>query len=242
MNYIQKSIHIVTQAKGGVGKSTISAFLYQFLEEHGQVVGFDTDPLSNSFISVKGLDVIKIEADANSVGTRYYDPMVESIIDNQDVSFVIDNGSSTHITLLQYMQDSDIVNLLLENKRPVVMHIPLPGGREFTDCYAELTRLVALFPKVKFVVWENSFINQVELDYQQEASFHGIKPSVLGIVQLRHVQHTPLFEDINILSKLNLSFHSVEEDKDKLFSFAAKRRLKLYKEELFEQLQGILGS
>ena len=186
--------------------------------------------------------MIKVEADKHAHSTRYYDPMIESIIDNKDVLFVIDNGSSTHVSLLQYMQDSDIVNLLAENKRPVIMHIPLSGGKEFADCLDELVKVVKVFPMVKFVIWENNFINPIELAYRQEANYKAIEHAVLGTMNLRSLNNTPLLEDVNIMNKLNLSFASVLGDTEKLFSFAAKRRLQLYKDELFAQLQAILDA
>lgn len=52
-----KAVHFILQGKGGVGKSFIATLLAQYLSQHNEIVGFDTDPVNASFEQYKSLSV-----------------------------------------------------------------------------------------------------------------------------------------------------------------------------------------
>ncbi len=54
-----KNFHFVLQGKGGVGKTTISTFITQYIKDHlkKDYLAIDTDQVNASFASFKALNV-----------------------------------------------------------------------------------------------------------------------------------------------------------------------------------------
>lgn len=241
MSLAKNSIHIVTQAKGGVGKSFISRLLIQYLRESMSVFCFDADPLNDGLVSFKGLNAHKLETkllNGNLDSRSYYDPMFETIL-LKDSCFLIDSGSSTHINFINYIKGSDILNLFKEENRKIYFHVPLAGNQDFNDCYRELIKLAQLFPGNSFVVWENEFHGDIEQDYKVDQSYKSLS-NIIGHVELKNLQSSPLLYDIEMMNKEKLLFNEIEENSD-FFGAIIRRRLMLYKESIYKQLNDIFS-
>lgn len=241
MSLSKNSIHIVTQAKGGVGKSFISRILIQYLREYMKVFSFDADPLNDGLVAFKGLEAHKLGLkmlNGNFDSRAYYDPLFETILLN-DCCFLIDSGASTHINFISYIKGSDILNLFKENKRDIIFHIPLSGSIDFHDCYRELLKLSTMFPNNKIVVWENGFNGEIDKTYRTEEKFKALN-NILGVVELPGLQATPLLYDLELMHKQNLIFSEVEAKPD-YFGAIIRRRLTLYKQSIYNQLDEIFG-
>lgn len=241
MSLSKNSIHIVTQAKGGVGKSFISRLLIQYLREHMKVFCFDADPLNDGLVSFKGLEAHKLELkviNGNLDSRAYYDPLFETILLN-DCAFVIDSGSSTHINFINYIKGSDILNLFKENDREIYFHVPLAGNIDFDDCYKEFLKISKLFPKNKFIIWENEFNGELEEHYNRDENFK-VLSNVLGTVSLKNLQSSPLLYDLELMNKRKLIFSEIAENQD-YFGAIVKRRLMLYKNSIYSQLDNIFN-
>ncbi|TCM59732.1 CobQ/CobB/MinD/ParA family nucleotide binding protein [Acinetobacter calcoaceticus] len=239
MSLSKNAIHIVTQAKGGVGKSFISRLLIQYLNKHVKVFGFDADPLNDGLVSFKGINSHKLELkmiNDNLDSRAYYDPLFETILLN-DYCFVIDSGSSTHINFINYLKSSDILNFFKEKNREIYFHVPLTGNTDFHDCFKELLRLTQLFPNNKFIIWENNFNGELDQSYKLESKFRSIlnRPS---IVELKNFQASPLLADIELMNKQKMLFSEVEASTT-LFGAIAKRRLTIYKDSIYQQLDDV---
>lgn len=239
MSLSKNSIHIVTQAKGGVGKSFISRLLIQYLREHMDVFSFDADPLNDGLVSFKGLDAHKLDLkmiNGNLDSRAYYDPLFETILLN-DSCFLIDSGASTHINFISYIKGSDILNLFKEKGREIYFHVPLAGNIDFYDCYKELLKLAKLFPNNKFVLWENEFHGKLEENYREDQNLKALS-NVIGIVTLKDLQSTPLLYDIELMNKKKLIFSEIEEHQN-YFGAIIKHRLELYKNSIYSQLDKV---
>ena len=115
------NIHWTLQGKGGVGKSTCTVFLAQYLKHNGvEFEAIDTDPVNQSFLGFKSLNVRHHEIldSDNNVNQRFFDSLIEEII-NSDKDFVIDNGASGFIPLASYIAENKIFDLLEENNKKV---------------------------------------------------------------------------------------------------------------------------
>lgn len=236
MSLTSNSIHIVTQAKGGVGKSFISRLLVQYLREHIKVFTFDADPLNDGLVAFKGINAQKLKikmVNGNLDSRAYFDPLFETILVN-DCCFLIDSGASTHINFINYIQGSDILNLFKENNREIFFHVPLAGNLDFYDCYKELLKLTTLFPNSKFVIWENEYNGELEEDYTQDENFRALS-NVYGTIKLKSLQSSPLLYDIELMNKKRMIFTEVDQDQE-LFGTIIKRRLEIYKNSIFNQL------
>lgn len=239
MSLSKNSIHIVTQAKGGVGKSFISRLLVQYLREHMDVFCFDADPLNDGLVSFKGLEAHKLELkmiNGNLDSRSYFDPLFETILLNNNC-FLIDSGASTHINFINYIKGSDILNLFRENDREIYFHVPLAGNIDFHDCYKEFLKLARLFPNNKFVIWENHFHGDLDENYAQDENLKALS-NVIGTVTLKNLQSSPLLYDIELMNKKKLIFKEVEEHQN-YFGAIIRRRLELYKASIYTQLDKV---
>ncbi|OTG79850.1 hypothetical protein B9T31_16550 [Acinetobacter sp. ANC 4558] len=239
MSLAKDSIHIVTQAKGGVGKSFISRLLIQYLREHMNVFCFDADPLNDGLVSFKGLEAHKLDIkmiNGNLDSRAYFDPLFETILLN-DCCFLIDSGASTHINFINYIKGSDILNLFKENNREIFFHVPLAGNVDFHDCYKELLKLAKLFPHNKFVIWENEFHGELEENYDQDANYKELS-NIIGAVKLKDLQSSPLLYDLELMNKKKLIFSEVDENQN-YFGAIIRRRLELYKNSIYSQLDTV---
>jgi hypothetical protein len=241
MSLSKNSIHIVTQAKGGVGKSFISRILIQYLREHMKVFCFDADPLNDGLVAFKGLEAHKLGLkmlNGNFDSRSYYDPLFETILLN-DCCFLIDSGASTHINFISYLKGSDILNLFKENDREIIFHIPLSGSVDFNDCYKELLKLSEMLPNNKIVIWENSFNGEVDISYRSEDKFKTMT-NIQGIVELENLQAAPLLYDLELMHKQNLIFSEVDANPS-YFGAIIRRRLSLYKQSIYTQLDKVFN-
>ena len=59
---MRKNYHFVLQGKGGVGKTTVSTFITQYLKDHlkQDYLAIDTDQVNASFASFKSLNVEQV--------------------------------------------------------------------------------------------------------------------------------------------------------------------------------------
>lgn len=241
MSSFKTSIHIVTQAKGGVGKSFISRLLIQYLREHMNVFCFDADPLNDGLVSFKGLNAKKLELkmiNGNLDSRAYFDPLFETILLN-DCCFLIDSGASTHINFINYIKGSDILNLFKENNREIYFHVPLAGNIDFHDCYKELLKLARLFPNNKFIIWQNEFHGELDQDYHEDENFK-VLSNIIGEVKLSDLQSSPLLYDLELMNKKKFIFNEVDMDQQ-YFGAIIKRRLELYKKSIYSQLDKVFN-
>ena len=60
---MRKNFHFVLQGKGGVGKTTVSTFITQYVKDYlkQDYLAIDTDQVNASFASFKGLNVETIK-------------------------------------------------------------------------------------------------------------------------------------------------------------------------------------
>lgn len=242
MTFSKNSIHIVTQAKGGVGKSFISRLLAQYLQEKLKVFCFDADPLNDGLVAFQGLNARKLKAkliNGNLDSRTYFDPLFETIL-LTDCCFVIDSGSSTHINFINYIKNSDILNLCKEANKEVFFHIPLSGNVEFDDCFKELINRAEQFSTSKFIVWENEFSGEIGQDYRKDNDYQALT-NILGTVKLKNLQSSPLLLDLELMNKHKLLFNEINANGN-LFGTIVRRRLNLYKDHIFQQLDNIIDS
>lgn len=239
MSLAKNSIHIVVQAKGGVGKSFISRLLIQYLQENMKVFCFDADPLNDGLVAFRGLNAHKLETkliNGNLDSRAYYDPMFETILLNESC-FLVDSGASTHINFINYIKGSDILNLFKEENREIYFHVPLAGNVDFGDCLKELVKLSKTFSNNHFVIWENEFHGELEKNYIQDENYKALT-NILGTVVLKNLQSSPLLHDIELMNRHKLLFSEID-DNPNFFGAIIRRRLNLYKKSIFKQLDSI---
>ena len=75
-------IHLILQAKGGVGKSFISAMLAQYKRAKGQApLCIDTDPMNATFTGYQALGVRKLNLlKGDEIDVRNFDTLLEWLV------------------------------------------------------------------------------------------------------------------------------------------------------------------
>lgn len=231
------SVNIVLQGKGGVGKSFLSSMLAQYFLDYKKIKlnGADTDPVNNSFASIKRIGAAQIEIlkDGAIIQSKF-DRIFETIISEQKSTFVIDNGASTFVPMMKYISDNDIISLFDELNRPIYIHTVIVGGQSQADTLQGLMSLYELLSNsknVKLVIWLNEFQGAVEIpDGYQEL----VKDKTAAVITIANRNSDAFNDDLERLTKARLT--NEEAQKSGEFGLMSKNRLKKVFTEVYEQL------
>lgn len=236
-----KEIHLVLQGKGGVGKSIVSAFLtQQKLSKGYSVLGIDTDPVNGTFsdypsLNVSYLDIMKDE----DINPRKFDELIEEIVSTDSEIVVVDNGASCFIPLASYIKGNNVIEMLCDMGHKVYVHTIIAGGPAQKDTLLGLTSIIENFaPSGAFVVvWLNEFWGKIE---QKGKSFEEMKTYtdnvkfIYSIISLPEQKKETFGEDIKQMLTAKLTFDEAIESSD--FQVMAKQRLKMFKNEVFQNI------
>ncbi len=151
---------LVSQGKGGVGKSVIAALLLQYLTDKGYLPkGFDTDPVNAtlSHFTDPALDIARVDvATDGKVDTDKFTAMLNLICNPQARGpWVIDTGATIFLPWWHYVDDIHALDMLAARGRNVVVHCPVMGGQEQLDTLNGLASVCGLMPEQSVVVWLN---------------------------------------------------------------------------------------
>ena len=150
-------VHMMLQAKGGVGKSTCVALLAQYLKDHldRPALCFDTDPSNKTFTAWRSLGVKHIDiAVAGDLEKSRFDLVMGEIAgSHRDV--VIDNGASGFIPITSYMAANDLGLVLEGMEREMILHTVVVGGEAHRDTMDGLRSVAGTFKDAPTVAWLN---------------------------------------------------------------------------------------
>ncbi|EFG2299519.1 conjugal transfer protein TraL, partial [Escherichia coli] len=211
---MKNSINFILQGKGGVGKSFATAILAQYFidENHmDNIVVGDTDPVNTTTVKVKRLnaDLIQITENSKVIQSKF-DPMFESMLTNSQNTFVIDNGASTFLPLIQYFNDNCVMDMFEDVEQDVYIHTVIVGGQALADTlqgFEELKELVK-GSKVKLIVWINEFqgIPALENIPLIETKFiEKNKDVIAGVVVIQDRKSDAFASDIKELTEKSLT-------------------------------------
>ncbi|MDO4997349.1 MAG: conjugal transfer protein TraL [Neisseria sp.] len=237
-----KEVHFIAQGKGGVGKSTIAAFLADYLQNKSNLplTCFDTDPVNPTFSRYKAfkVEVIKILTDSNDIDTRFFDGLIEQLVEKDGIA-VVDNGAATFVPLMSYLAENEVATLLAENGVRLLIHVPLQGGQALKDCMTGLTQILNSI-QAEVVVWLNEFQGAIEVDGKQFTEFNAYqqnKERIVGIVSIPSRNPDTYGKDIHEMSNLNLSLTEVVNSNH--FGMMPRQRMKTVQKGLYEQLDQV---
>ena len=243
---MKNSINFILQGKGGVVKSFATAILAQYFidENHmDNIVVGDTDPVNTTTVKVKRLnaDLIQITENSKVIQSKF-DPMFESMLTNSQNTFVIDNGASTFLPLIQYFNDNCVMDMFEDVEQDVYIHTVIVGGQALADTlqgFEELKELVK-GSKVKLIVWINEFqgIPALENIPLIETKFiEKNKDVIAGVVVIQDRKSDAFASDIKELTEKSLTLKEALESDH--FGLMAKSRLKRVFNDIYKQLDSI---
>ncbi|MCL2791128.1 MAG: conjugal transfer protein TraL [Desulfobulbus sp.] len=207
-----KTIHLILQGKGGVGKSLVSSLLCQYLEKSGAVTAIDTDPVNNTLSGYEALNVTCLDIKkGDDIDRRKFDDLMEIILNEADENrqFVIDNGAATFLPLCAWMRENQTIEMWREAGVHVLLHSIITGGQGQDDTLDGLEVLMDYFV-APIVAWLNSYFG--EISYKSKASGQTLTFEDFGLYKNNSAKFTAL---IRIPQK---SAQTFGKDLEELFS------------------------
>jgi len=182
----QKALHLVSQVKGGIGKSVVSSWLAQYLEHAGrQAACYDADPGNKTFSRVSSLQVRSLDLVVDGeICASVYDSLIEDILEKPG-PFVVDTGSSGFVSLWNYVAKNDLFSILAQYGKACVVHVPMAAIPDLKDTLDGFERICALSVDQSVVVWLNQRERRIEQDGQSFLDMEVAKANrskILGVV------------------------------------------------------------
>lgn len=162
----RRTVSFVLQGKGGCGKTLVASLIAQSLKERGEpVVCIDTDPVNKSFAAIGSLGAQPVRlVNGNKVDVGEMNAWSERAV-AEDASFVVDNGASSYLPMLEYLLEAEIFECLAESGKRVVVHMPVIGGRSLAHTVHALELAAkSLPPCVDIVPWFNPYFGPLVVD------------------------------------------------------------------------------
>ncbi|MDO5675547.1 MAG: conjugal transfer protein TraL [bacterium] len=167
-----RTVHLILQGKGGVGKSLVASLLCQYLIEQGrEILAFDTDPINQTLTGYKDLPVQELKLmKGDDIDRRKFDQLIEAILSaSSDV--VVDNGAASFVPLSAYLKENQTVNFLEESGIRVLIHTVFTGGQAMKETADGLISLASHFPTTPLVVWLNRYFGEIATETKQFEEF-----------------------------------------------------------------------
>lgn len=238
---MKKTLNIILQGKGGVGKSLIAKILAEYFLERGiPSENVDTDPVNKTFAKVRSLNVVPIELIKNQVvSQQMFDEMIDLIIKNKDNNFVIDNGSSCFLPLIKYINDNDFLELLEEQEINLVIHTVLAGGANEDDCLGGLCTLQKIINNTNvknknlISLWINKFFGKFKSLSEDNTPLFDVN-FVNDVFVLDTSDNDAFINDLSYINDNRLTHLEILNDPN--VTFMSKRRIDSYYKNIFVQL------
>jgi len=232
------TVHVVLQAKGGVGKSYVAAIVAQYYRTRRTVRCFDTDPGNATLAQYKALDVEHVGdlIQGGVINQKRFDPLIENLL-NGDGASIVDTGASTFLPFWNYVLENEVLPLLESRGRQVYMHCVVTGGQAMTDTLNGLDRLAQTICQKAIIVWLNEFFGEVRegsRPFEQFKLAQDLAPRLVGSVLIRKRNPDTFEDDVQHMLRRRLTFDEAIAAED--FSLVSKQRLQIVRRELFEQL------
>ena len=231
---------MILQAKGGVGKSFISAMLAQYKRAKGQApLCIDTDPMNATFTGYQALAVRKLNLlKGDEIDVRNFDTLLEWLASlEQDA--IVDNGAATYVPLVNYLMSNETPALFAEMGHELVIHTVVTGGQALLDTAGAVSQLVSQFPEpATFVVWLNPYWGPIESDGKTFWQFKGYQDNqarIAAVISIPAMQAATFGRDVEDLLKERLTFDEALASSER--PVAIRQRLKIYRRALFNEME-----
>jgi hypothetical protein len=204
-------VHMMLQAKGGVGKSTCAALLAQYLKDHlgRPALCLDTDPSNKTFTAWRSLGVKHIDiAVAGDLEKSRFDLVVAEIA-GSDRDVVVDNGASGFIPITSYMAANDLGLVLERMDREMVLHTVVVGGEAHHDTMDGLRFVARTFKASPVITWLNPMngpIDRNAFDGELETAGLAQRTTVIELPDFGGPQATTFGRDFDAVPQAKQTF------------------------------------
>jgi hypothetical protein len=238
-------VHLVLQAKGGIGKSYVSSLLAQLLQrifDNPKFIDLDQENPTFSQYGALGASRLSVMDDNHSIDPMMFDKLMEMIITHEG-DVVVDTGANTFSAFLAYAIQNLSFDMIKENGKELIIHTIIGGGDVMYDT-ANGFADIANYVDGGIVLWLNEHFGALEsntgVKNENAKVYKENAHKLIGTVTLKK-RSIDFDKTINKMTSLRLTFDEVENS-DK-FDFAEKNRLlKIVRNDVFGQLNSIIES
>lgn len=240
-------IHFVLQGKGGVGKSLVATLLAEYLSERIATLRcFDTDPVNPTFSTYSAFNVTQVNLfNDNEIVTKNFDSMMIPLLE-PGVSGIIDNGATTFIHLMNYIDRVGIFEMLLNAGKTVFIHTIVAGGDALGETGDGFNQIMSnLVPGVNVIVWLNELHGPVErggLAFTESPVFKKYEQNVVGVVVLPKPWGDMFAQDLQALRQVRLTLGEAIAGKDnpatgEPFNIMERQRFTMVRRDFFQKMR-----
>ncbi len=234
-----RDVHIVVAPKGGVGKSYVSALLAEFAQSRGEKMRvFDLDQKNTTLTRFKALDceAVPLLSDDDRFDFEKMDAFIGKLF-SENGPFLLDVGASVFGDVWRYFVRYQIGVGMREEGHRLIFHSVLAGGTETVDSLGGFKTVCAEAIGRQVVAWVNPVRGPVSLegiDFLDMRVYRENEEKVLATIILPRNDEATL----NDLSNLGKKRMILEEAKgDASIFFPSKQRLRVYRSEVFKQIE-----
>jgi hypothetical protein len=241
-----RTVHLILQGKGGVGKSLVASLLCQYLIAQGRnILAFDTDPVNQTLTGYKDLPVQELHLmKGDDIDRRRFDQLIEDIL-TAPGDVVVDNGAASFVPLSAYLKENQTIDFLEESGIRVLIHTVFTGGQAMKETADGLVSLASHFPTVPLVVWLNRYFGEIATETKKFEEFKVYRENQDKIAALIYI---PLKSQQTFGKDLEELFSRHQTFAAALASDAlpvmTRQRLKIFWNEVSQAIDmtGIIGS
>ncbi len=236
-------VHFILQGKGGVGKTLVSAIFAQHRLNRGkEIICLDTDPVNTSFTGFKSLGVRPVRImQGSTIDPRLFDDLMELLL-NTESDVVIDTGASTFLPLASYLEETDAISVLMDAGKQVMLHIVVTGGQSKDDTLTGLNGIAErIGGKAPITVWVNEYFGQFAasdgIPIEKTGVYAEHRKKIFSVLTIPERPAATFGKDISEMLSKKMTFDEAIASKD--FNTMAKQRIKITRDFLFKQLDGL---
>ncbi|SFP08632.1 CobQ/CobB/MinD/ParA nucleotide binding domain-containing protein [Cohaesibacter marisflavi] len=227
---MEKTFHLVLQAKGGIGKSLTASIIAQYYSHRAvSVTAVDCDPSTPTFSTIPGLKAIPLQImEEDDINPRCFDQMIETIVEAEAGERIIcDIGTSAYVPFTSYLIQNVALPFLQDSGTRVLIHSPICGGPAFQSTLDGLGELISQFETAQFVIWENEFFGPVGREgksFSESKFFQTYKDRIFELLLHPRVQQATFGADIRAMMEQSLTFEAAIQSPD--FKIMSRQRLR----------------
>jgi hypothetical protein len=235
------TIHLVLTGKGGVGKSYISALLAQYIKStFGVPFVADTDPSNPTIASYPEFKAkhINIMTNDMNIDKSKFDELIEHLL-SYEGDCVVDNGASSFLPMMAYMMENNVIDLLREAGKTVIIHAVMIGGLGMDETL-RCIRTLLTSQVAPLVVWENEMFGPVVKDdksFRDSQIYIENKERILGIVRIVERGPDTFGKDLKMMTSNRLTFDEIKDSTE--IRIMTKQRLATVRRDIDNQLDTI---
>ncbi len=237
-------LYIIMGSKGGIGKSSISALLAEYLiDQNKEVFCIDLDAENASFASYEKLNAHHINSKDEGTGEidkSKFDEIIPLILDNKEKDIVIDTGSTTYTPFSSYFKENKLHDLLKdEDINYTVVGIVMGGGNTL-DSLRSLDKISNDLNDAKLIIFNNQLISSTDYDgtkLTDTKAFKKLKDKVTAVINIPK-KSGYVFDNISDFAQKRILFSDLDTSD---LGIMERRRLIVYRDEIWEQLKKIEG-